>query len=149
MTTKILSLIRKKYGTERIPCLPKNWYSQFDKILIRQACLEYWEIHDFNWHTFAYAKLKFKPTIAKDYLLRDYPGDIASALSTKAFEDWYKSTLLTINEVAKVEVMIRCFCMVVCGLGKAMEIISKETFTPISPEDLFSLALVLTECQKD
>jgi hypothetical protein len=146
---KNLERIRKKYGEELIPCLPKIYYPELDKVLTRQACLEYWEIHDFNWHSRIYAKLNFTPTVAKDYLLMDFPGDIASALSTKAFEDWYKSTLLATNDDRDVEKMIRRFCMVICGLGKAMQIISTETFVPIQAEDLFNSALVLTECQKD
>jgi len=146
---KSLERIRKKYGENRIPCLPKIYYPKLDEVLTRQACLEYWEIHDFSWHNRIYAKLNFTPTVAKDYLLMDFPGDIASALSTKVFEDWYKSTLLAINDDREVEIMIRRFCMVVCGLGKAMQIISAETFVSISAEDLFNLALMLTECQKD
>jgi hypothetical protein len=148
MINKNLKRIRKKYG-EQIPSLPKIYYPELDEVLTRQACLEYWEIHDFSWHSRIYAKLNFTPTIAKDYLLSDLPGDMASALSTKVFEDWYKSTLLATNDDREVEVMIRRFCMVICGLGKAMQIISAETFVPISAEDLFNSALVLTECQKD
>jgi hypothetical protein len=146
---KNLQRIRKKYGKEIIPCLPKIYYPELDEVITRQACLEYWEIHDFSWHHHIYAKLNFTPTVAKDYLLRDFPGDIASALSTKVFEDWYKSTLLVINDDREIERMIRRFCLVVCGLGKAMQIISAETYLPISAEDLFNSALLLTECQKD
>jgi hypothetical protein len=142
---KDLKRIRRKYQ-EVIPSLPKLYYSKFDEVLIRQACLEYWRIHDFNWNTRIFAKLNFTPTVAKDFLLSDLPGDMASALSTKVFEDWYKSTLLTIND-GEVEPMIRRFCMVVCGIGKAMQLISKEM--KLSTEDLFNSALVLTELQKD
>jgi hypothetical protein len=143
---KDLKRIRRKYQ-ELIPSLPKLYYSELDEVLIRQACLEYWRIHDFNWTSRIFAKLNFTPTVAKDFLLSDLPGDMASALSTKVFEDWYKSTLLIINEREEVEGKIRVFCMVVCGIGKAMQIISKEM--KLSTEDLFDSALVLTEIQKD
>lgn len=143
---KDLKRIRRKYQ-ELIPSLPKLYYSELDEVLIRQACLEYWRIHDFNWSNRIFATLNFTPTVAKDFLLSDLPGDMASALSTKVFEDWYKSTLLIINEREEVEGKIRVFCIVVCGIGKAMQLISKEM--KLSSEDLFISALVLTEIQKD
>jgi len=143
---KDLKRIRRKYQ-ELIPPTPKLYYSKLDEVLIRQACLEYWRIHDFNWTSRIFAELNFIPTVAKDFLLSDFPGDMASALSTKVFEDWYKSTLLIINDREEVERKIRVFCIVVCGIGKAMQIISKEM--KLSTEDLFNSALVLTEIQKD
>ncbi len=84
---KALKRLRRKYP-ELIPSIPKVFYSEFDEVLIRQACLEYWSIHDFNWSSYIFAQLNFIPTVAKDFLLSDFPGDMASALSTKVFEDW-------------------------------------------------------------
>ena len=141
-----LKRIRRKYQ-EVMPSLRKIYYSKFDEVLIRQACLEYWRIHNFNWSNRIFAKLNFTPTVAKDFLLSDLPGDMASALSTKVFEDWYKSTILIINDREKVEKKIRLFCIVVCGIGKAMQLISKEK--NFSTDDLFHSALVLTEIEKD
>jgi hypothetical protein len=143
-----LPQIRKKYG-EWIPSLPKNYYAEFEPALIRQACLEYWEIHNFNWQNYYYAKLNFKPIAAKDFLLSDFPGDIASALSTQAFEGWYQSSLLPIADDKQVEILIRRFCYVVCGLGKAMQIMSKESSGSLWGEDLFVTALILTGCHKE
>ncbi|MEG4291262.1 hypothetical protein Q5692_19225 [Microcoleus sp. C2C3] len=143
---KDLKRLRRKYP-ELIPSIPKVFYSEFDEALIRQACLEYWSIHDFNWSSYIFAQLNFTPTVAQDFLLSDFPGDMASALSTKVFEDWYKSTILIINDREEVERKIRLFCIVVCGIGKAMQLISKEM--KLSSEDLFNSALVLTEIQKD
>jgi hypothetical protein len=140
-----LKRIRRKYP-ELIPSIPKSFYSEFDEVIIRQACLEYWRIHNFNWTSCIFAQLNFTPTVAKDFLLSDFPGDMASALSTKVFEDWYKSTLLIINDPKEVERKIRLFCIVVCGIGKAMQLISKEM--KLSTEDLFNSALVLTKIQK-
>ena len=140
-----LKRIRRKYQ-EVIPSTPKLFYSDFDEVLIRQACLEYWRIHNFNWNSRIFAKLNFTPTVAKDFLVSDFPGDMASALSTKVFEDWYKSTILTIND-REVDTKIRRFCIVVCGIGKAMQLISKEM--KLSTEDLFNSALVLTDIEKD
>ena len=142
---KDLKRIRRKYQ-EVIPATPKLFYSEFDRDLIRQACLEYWNIHDFSWRSYVFAKLNFTPTVAKDFLLSDFPGDMASALSTKVFEYWYKSTIITIND-KEGESKIRVFCIVVCGIGKAMELISKEM--KLSTEDLFNAALVLTEIEKN
>jgi hypothetical protein len=143
---KALKRIRRK-SPEWIPSIPKRYYSEFDEVLIRQACLEYWRIHDFNWSSYIFAQLNFIPTVAQDFLLSDFPGDMASALSTKVFEDWYKSTILIINDGEEVERKFRLFCIVVCGIGKAMQLISKEM--KLSTEDLFNSALVLTELQKD
>jgi hypothetical protein len=143
---KALKRIRRK-SPEGIPSIPKVFYSEFDEVLIRQACLEYWRIHNFNWSSYIFAQLNFIPTVAQDFLLSDFPGDMASALSTKVFEDWYKSTILIINDREEVEKKNRLFCIVVCGIGKAMQLISKEM--KLSTEDLFHSALVLTELQKD
>lgn len=145
--TKLLNLIRKKYK-ESIPALPQNYYSDFDENFIHQACLEYLEIHNFGWRTRVYAQLDFTPTVAKDYLLSDFPGDMASAFSTKAFKGWYTSVLVNFEEET-AEVQMRRFCYVVCGLGKAVQILSKEMPTPMSPEELLALALVLTGCKNN
>jgi hypothetical protein len=108
----------KSSQKEQIPIGGKLYYHDFDPELIRKACLEYWKIHNFNWSSYTFPKLKFRPSTAKDFLSKDYPQDMSDALSLHAFAELYQSIQGLSEEDCCSK--IRRFCVVVCSIGQTM-----------------------------
>ncbi len=126
-----------EYQKEVFPCFPSIFYKELPSDMVKSACIEYIFVHDYGWIRYSYAKLKFTPTTASNYFKKDYPGDMASAMSLKVFADFYKN----IEELSEYECerKIEKWCMVVCSLGKAMQkiyewyphIVSKYTYEEV------------------
>ncbi|MCC5609789.1 hypothetical protein LC612_24175 [Nostoc sp. CHAB 5834] len=111
----------KSSQKEQIPIGAKLYYHDFQPELIRKACLEYWKIHNFNWSSYTFPKLKFRPTTAKEFLSKDYPQDMSDALSLNTFAEFYQSIEALPEPDCCSE--IRSFCIVVCGIGKTMHLL--------------------------
>lgn len=111
------------FQIEQIPAGAKLFYHHFAPQLIRQACLEYWVIHNFNWTDYTFPRLKFKPTTASDFLSQDYPGDMSDAMSLNAFAELYRE-IRALPE-SECSTKIREFCIVVCGIGKTMYLLER------------------------
>ncbi|NMG09744.1 hypothetical protein [Brasilonema sp. UFV-L1] len=103
---------------EVFPSGIKLFYKEFDPALIKKACLQYLAIHNFNWSNWGYAKLKFSPTSARDFLLSDHPMDMSDALSVDAFTEFYQSIENLDDDECTTR--IRTYCIVVCSLAKGM-----------------------------
>lgn len=131
---------------QKVPVHPRLLYEEFESILIRSACLEYWRDHNFNCCTPRPPTLSFTPTTCKDFLLSEHPGDIASALSTAALETFYFNKISHISKYKKPEARLKAFCVVVCGIGQVMYLIKNSTnnFFDLQDSDLFEQALNLT-----
>ncbi|MBD2342147.1 hypothetical protein H6G64_35080 [Calothrix sp. FACHB-156] len=108
----------KSSQKEQIPIGGKLYYHDFDPQLIRQACLEYWKIHNFNWSSYTFPSLKFKPSTAKEFLSKDYPQDMSDVLSLNAFGELYQS-IQTLPE-SECCSKIQRFSIVVCSIGETM-----------------------------
>jgi hypothetical protein len=135
--TLALSKIVSKISLEEIPCTLKLFIREFNSDLIRRACLEYWVIHDFNWADYSYPSPKGQAANIT-FCHQDHPGDMATALSLEAFAELVEAEPVD-------ETKIRTFCMVVCGLGKAMQLIDR--YQTLTPDLLYQTALKLTGCQ--
>lgn len=146
---KLVQTVSKKQG-ELVPVLPKLFYGDFPSDLIKDACLEYWIRHNFNWTQATVPVLSFRPTVGANFLKTDLPGDMVSAIQTKAFERLYQEH--SSEDEQQVEKRIRTFCMTVCGIGKGMELLSQtkpKQFKWQSDEELLLAAIYLTAQVKE
>mgnify|MGYP000060361898 CR=1 FL=1 len=122
-----------------VPCTPKLFFHHFNATWIRQAVLEYWQVHDFNWSS---QRLPNAPTLAgRVPMVDDYlPGDMASVLSLNSFAQHCEAAIPSQSEV-------RGFCIVVCGLGKAMQLVQEHyPKLKLQSDQLYDTALQITQC---
>lgn len=103
---------------ECMPHMASVLYNNFPSDIVKKACLEYVNVHNYDWGGYSYPSLKFTPTTASGFLKKDYPGDMTTAMSLNTFADFYK----TIENLPEDECQskIRQWCIVICGIGQAV-----------------------------
>lgn len=116
-----------KVDAETVPMLLFHDLLDCSNELLRQACIEYWQKHDFDWIDCRCAAPQIVPPDCKSFLSKDLPGDMATALSLDAFREYVTDgNPEGVDYLYITEKHCRQWCQTVCSIGKAMQIVSQQ-----------------------